>query len=168
MDLYFTQSLDGGATWSENRRVTTVSSDPNAGLRAGLIGEYIGLAASSANRVHPVWTDTREGNQDTYTSIIGNSTGLADAWSGNLSLTGIYPNPFRESTQINYSAASGASVSVRIYDVKGRLVRELSGHGGTLAWDGRDGSGNRLGNGVYLIQLHSGGEVHGGRTLLLR
>ncbi len=168
MDLYFTQSLDGGVTWSENQRVTTVSSNPNAGVRAGLIGEYIGLAASSAARVHPVWTDTREGNQDTYTSIIGNSTGVADAWSSELRLAGIHPNPFREDTRISYSATSDAEVSARIFDVQGRLVRELSGRNGSVAWDGLDAAGRRLGSGVYLIQLHSRGEVRTGRTLLLR
>jgi len=169
MDLYFTQSLDGGATWSENRRVTTVSSDPNAGSRGGLIGEYIGLAASSAARVHPVWTDTREGDQNAYTAVIGTGTGLADAWpESGLRLEGISPNPFRDETRIAFSAAGDGPVSLRIFDVGGRLVRKMSGSAESARWDGRDDAGHRLGSGLYLVQLRSGGEVATGRTLLLR
>jgi hypothetical protein len=70
MDVYLTQSTDGGVTWSANKRVTTVSSDPTAGLiKAGLLGEYIGLTAIGGN-VHPVWTDTRLGNQDVFTARV--------------------------------------------------------------------------------------------------
>lgn len=103
MDLYFTQSTDGGLTWSPNARVTTVSSDPNAGLRAGLIGEYIGLASSGAGRVHPVWTDMCEGNQDTYTAIIGGTTAAPPPAAGlaGLRLAAAAPNPFREETRLS-------------------------------------------------------------------
>lgn len=46
-DLYMTGSEDGGLTWSENIRISDVSSDPNAGLvTAGLLGEYIGVTSS--------------------------------------------------------------------------------------------------------------------------
>jgi hypothetical protein len=70
MDVYLTQSTDGGVTWTANKRVTTVSSDPTAGLiKAGLLGEYIGLTAFDGC-VHPVWTDTRLGNQDVFTARI--------------------------------------------------------------------------------------------------
>lgn len=70
MDVYLTQSTDGGLTWSTNKRVTTVSSDPTAGLfKAGLLGEYIGLTAFDGC-VHPVWTDTRLGNQDVFTARV--------------------------------------------------------------------------------------------------
>ncbi len=168
MDLYFTQSLDGGLSWSENRRVTTVSSDPNAGSRAGLIGEYIGLAASSANRVHPVWTDTREGNQDVYTAVIGTETGVVDTWVGGLKLAGISPNPFHEETRIAFSTSADARVTARIFDVRGRLLREISGTADTIRWDGRDAEGHRLGSGVYLVQLRSGREIVTGRALLLQ
>ncbi len=65
MDLYMTQSFDGGETWTPNVRITSVSSDPSAGCKAGLIGEYIGLDVYRG-RIIAVWTDTREGTQDVY------------------------------------------------------------------------------------------------------
>jgi hypothetical protein len=35
---------------------------------AGLIGEYIGIA-SYYGKLHPIWTDTRNGHQDVYTAV---------------------------------------------------------------------------------------------------
>jgi len=64
MDIYITQSYDGGETWTPNVRVTSVSSNP-AALKSGLIGEYIGLDTWNG-RPFMVWTDTREGSQDVY------------------------------------------------------------------------------------------------------
>jgi len=168
MDIYFTQSFDGGLTWADNQRITTVSSNPNAGLRAGLIGEYIGLAASSAGRVHAVWTDTRDGSQDVYTTVIGTGTGVAEGWTGGLQIEAILPNPCREGAQIAYSAPGDGVVQANIYDVQGRLVRDLGRTGGVLRWDGRDDRGHELGSGVYLVRLRAGAETAVDRVLLLR
>ncbi len=70
MDVYFTQSRDGGESFLPNQRITTISSDPTAGqVKAGILGEYIGVTAQDGH-VHPVWTDTRSGNQDVYTARV--------------------------------------------------------------------------------------------------
>jgi len=70
VDVYFTQSRDGGESFLPNRRITTTSFDPTAGpIRAGLLGEYIGVTAQDGY-VHSVWTDTRNGNQDVYTARV--------------------------------------------------------------------------------------------------
>jgi len=68
-DIYLTTSADGGATWSANQRITTVSSDPTSLPLAGLIGEYSGL--STRNGIaNLAWTDFRLGDQDTYGSRV--------------------------------------------------------------------------------------------------
>jgi hypothetical protein len=51
-DIYATRSLDGGATFSPNARVTGVTV--NAGS-ASFIGDYSGVAAADGF-AHPVWT----------------------------------------------------------------------------------------------------------------
>jgi hypothetical protein len=174
MDLYFTQSLDGGLTFSPNERVTTVSSDPNAGLRAGLIGEYNGLAALNAGRVHPIWTDTRDGDQDTYTAVIGGATaaeGLPAAAAG-LRLAAATPNPFRDVTQVSFAGAAGEQVGAAVYDATGRRLRRLSagalGGSGTLVWDGRDEQGRAAQSGLYFIRVEDGAARAAARVLLLR
>jgi len=69
-----------------------------------------------------------------------------------------YPNPLRESTDFTFELTQAAEVRIRIYTVNGRLIRTLEG--GTLGagfnrlfWDGRDGDGDLLANGVYLYRV---------------
>jgi hypothetical protein len=128
MDVYLAQSFDGGLTFEPNVRVTTVSSDPTAGDgRAGIIGEYIGLASSSASRVHPVWTDTREGHQDVYTSIVDTTfVGVPDDGAvAALHLFPASPNPSRGDAMFHMIAPSTRAVTLTVTDVSGRLVREF-------------------------------------------
>ncbi len=72
------------------------------------------------------------------------------------------PNPFRPSTTIRFDLPQRAAVSLRVYDVAGRLVRELvSGNtleAGThsVAWNGRGESGQRVGAGLYFCRLQAG------------
>ena len=176
MDLYLTQSFDGGLTFEPNIRVTTVSSDPTAGsTRAGLIGEYIGLAAATADRVHPVWTDTREGHQDVYTAIVDTTfVGVPDGPLAGLRLSPPSPNPSRGDALLQLITAPGAGgVSVRVCDVSGRLVREFAVAPDTdgrcsLFWDGTDGSGERVASGVYFVRATDGSSVATGKLVRLR
>ena len=73
------------------------------------------------------------------------------------------PNPFRTATTIQFTLARESDVRLSIYDISGRLVRELRQgvmpaglH--AVAWDGTDSAGNRIGAGVYLSVLRSGNE----------
>ena len=72
------------------------------------------------------------------------------------------PNPFRTGTSIGYALAAAARVDLRIYDVRGRLVRELvqgtrpSGDH-SAEWDGRDGSGRELAPGIYFLRFTGNG-----------
>jgi len=72
------------------------------------------------------------------------------------------PNPFRPSTTIRFDLPQRAAVSLRIYDVAGRLVRNLVA-GGTLeagrheaAWNGQSESGRRVSAGLYFYRLQAG------------
>jgi flagellar hook assembly protein FlgD len=49
-------------------------------------------------------------------------------------------------------------VKLSVYDASGKLVRELvsavqNPSNYSVAWDGRDDSGRRLANGVYVLRL---------------
>jgi hypothetical protein len=60
---YYSQSTDGGLTWSANQRVSDAPSNPAAVLFSdnnGFIGDYNGIAANPS-RVLPFWTDARAG-----------------------------------------------------------------------------------------------------------
>lgn len=81
------------------------------------------------------------------------------------------PNPFTPATTIAYSLAETGNVKLRIYDLTGRMVREL--RNGTEAaarhevtWDGRDAAGRELPSGVYFYQLNAPG-IHETRRMVL-
>ncbi len=87
----------------------------------------------------------------------------------------IFPNPFRNHLVIQYALStmdyappnhkvpSTYSIvpTIRIYDVAGRLVKDLSrltvnGKRSTIIWDGSDDLGRRLPAGVYFVRLEAG------------
>lgn len=74
IDVYLAQSLNHGATFLKNERVTTQAWDPrvDAPVDSGgaqFIGDYQGLAADD-RFVHPFWNDTHTGSQQIVTAAI--------------------------------------------------------------------------------------------------
>ena len=68
-----------------------------------------------------------------------------------------YPNPMQEETSFTFTLTQPADVEIKIYTVAGRLVRFLNVGFSTagyniVAWDGLDGDGDRMANGVYLYE----------------
>ena len=81
--------------------------------------------------------------------------------------------PGISSATITYALGAAGSVSLRVYDVSGRLVRTLvSGDQPAgqheIAWDGRSDEGHRVGAGVYFIRLERGDGVSTAKTIVLR
>ncbi len=71
-----------------------------------------------------------------------------------------YPNPFNPRTSIKLFVPRDTELSVGIYDLKGRRVRDLyTGDIGlgwhTLIWDGNDDSGSRQASGIYFMRAVS-------------
>jgi subtilisin family serine protease len=84
-----------------------------------------------------------------------------------------YPNPFNPSTWIPFYLPADGPASVRIYDVKGRLVKTLrerrynqGPH--SVRWDGTDNKGGTVASGVYFCELMQGGERQTRKMTLLR
>ena len=85
-----------------------------------------------------------------------------------------YPNPFNAGTTIEYQIMAETNVTVRIFDVLGRLVRTLvheqqpAGYY-RIRWDGTDQAGLGVSSGVYLYKIDTGdGYVEVRRMLFLR
>lgn len=70
------------------------------------------------------------------------------------SIVGVAPNPFSVETEIRFTLGAAATARARIYDVRGRLVRDLGTMAGQAGanfwvWDGKNGRGARAPSGVY-------------------
>lgn len=88
-----------------------------------------------------------------------------------VAIEAVAPNPFNPRTVCAFSLDRRQQVTVAVYDLRGRCVREL--RRGTLGagahrveWDGRDGSGRGMPSGVYLMQVR-GESGRDGRTVSL-
>jgi hypothetical protein len=71
------------------------------------------------------------------------------------------PNPFTRATAIHFALPSTSDITLRVYDVSGRVVailadgRYASGHH-TIQWDGSDERGRQVNPGVYIYTLDAG------------
>ena len=84
-----------------------------------------------------------------------------------------YPNPFNPMTVISFSLPEAASVSLAIYDVRGRRVRllvdetrEAGQH--DVVWTGTDDLGRQLPSGTYVARIVSAVGTQNRKMLLAR
>ncbi len=71
-----------------------------------------------------------------------------------------FPNPFNPTTTIRFALPEDATVSLRIYNIHGQLVRTLangsfSAGSHNFTWDGTDENGLKVVSGMYFYQLQS-------------
>ena len=85
----------------------------------------------------------------------------------------IIPNPFKSAVSISYILPEEAEVRLGIYDVSGRLIKTLidkrqDAGEHTVIWNGRDGEGRLVSNGVYFVRIESGKFRKSQKLLLMR
>jgi hypothetical protein len=76
------------------------------------------------------------------------------------SLSQNFPNPFNPITRLKFSLKEKGHVSMRIYDVSGRLVRVLVNEvreAGSyeVAWDGANDGGRKTASGIYFCRMEA-------------
>jgi hypothetical protein len=84
-----------------------------------------------------------------------------------------YPNPFNPSTSIPYALPVNARVSMRVYDVTGRLIQTLVNGDQTagyhrVIWDGTDNAGRPVASGIYLFELNANDFRQVNKMMLLK
>jgi hypothetical protein len=94
-------------------------------------------------------------------AVPNGKAGDEDSVSGlDLTAAGPYgaPNPFNPMTRIRFRLPQAGRVEIRIFDLRGALVRRLDGGvmpagPGSLAWDGRETGGAIVASGAYFGRL---------------
>jgi len=126
----------------------------------------VGSSSGGTLRVRSgFWTSVTGG----VSSVEGETPGLPTADR----LDAPYPNPFNPSTTIRFELAGRSPVRVRIFDARGRMVRDLvdeeypAGRH-DVAWDGRDDRGGRVPSGIYFVHFEAGGTVGTRKMTLLK
>ncbi len=111
--------------------------------------------------------------------ILADAPGLSDTedhdqMPAQLQLYQNHPNPFSAAsaaTQIRFDLPRSATVSLKIVDTSGRLVRTLVSQSMTagahlVSWNGRDEADRLVGSGVYFYVLDSPG-IHEAKQMLI-
>ncbi|MBO8131310.1 MAG: T9SS type A sorting domain-containing protein [Candidatus Marinimicrobia bacterium] len=84
-----------------------------------------------------------------------------------------HPNPFNPSTKISYYIPSNSHVLLNVYDINGRLVRNLVNsykESGCyiVVWNGKDNMDKPMSSGVYIYTMKIGNNVYSRKMLLIR
>ncbi|MEJ2720688.1 MAG: FlgD immunoglobulin-like domain containing protein, partial [bacterium] len=90
-----------------------------------------------------------------------------------LEVSQVFPNPFRNSTSLEFTLPATGPVTVRIYDVRGQLVATLNDGvrpAGThrITWNGRDDNGSRVSAGTYFFKFEAERVVSTRKVVLVR
>ena len=96
-----------------------------------------------------------------YLEVLGGPVGVKQADSqlpGEFRLYANYPNPFNPATTLRYDLPRQAKVTIRVYDVLGKLVATLvdgqkKAGSYTVQWNGRDDSGKTVPSGLYIAKM---------------
>lgn len=93
-------------------------------------------------------------NKNPSVNISGTETGIPL----NFTLSQNYPNPFNPETKIQYSVPELSKISLKVYDVTGKIVSslvntvQLPGKYSVI-WNAKDDFGNTLPSGIYFYSL---------------
>ncbi|RKZ13810.1 hypothetical protein DRQ53_12805 [bacterium] len=83
------------------------------------------------------------------------------------------PNPFNPRVQLSFSLASPTLVHLKVYDMRGRLIKTVVSDNRATGqhaeiWDGDDENGRKVASGVYFARFEAGKTLQVRRMVLLR
>jgi len=143
------------------------TADDVLSMTAGIenAAQDIGLLYVCNNTYDPTASEIKAGTVIKYTTnppfetIITAVNGSGDPGSGGL-LQQNKPNPFHSRTVISYSTHAPGNVTLKIFDIRGVLVKTLvNGHQAAgqhnAEWDGTDTKGSSAGPGVYFYRIET-------------
>jgi hypothetical protein len=137
------------------------------------------LTADGAGGAIITWEDHRnDESYDVYAGriTVGGTIDVPFTPKAAVVVTGLSqnaPNPFNPLTRIKFTVAVSGEVSLRIYDIAGRVLRTVvdgwrdAGEYSEV-WDGRADDGSVLPSGVYFYSLKTGEVVATHKMVLLK
>jgi hypothetical protein len=110
-------------------------------------------------------------------STPGSKNSVSTSYSDKLELT-IEPNPFspdgdgfEDEVTFRYSLPMISKLTLRIYDVKGRLIKTLMEEkpqvSGEIIWNGKDDKNRTVRVGIYIVWAEANGNLHATKKITL-
>ena len=157
-------SIQGKAIWDNTASNVNNPNDPPITVNAGL---------NTSDEMFLIyfhymdyWAGDENVNVDSLTTeflSIGNSVTTQNDIS-------VFPNPFKDNTNITYFLNSNSMVSLFIYDIQGRVVSKLireqqSAGTQTVNWNGKNDDGTQVGAGLYFYSIMIDGVNYTGKII---
>jgi hypothetical protein len=157
--LAFPDTLDlgPGAPVALEIRTTLRDAPGPESLRLGWMAEDVGVVQPGSELLS-VTVQAADGTSFPLWTLAGNFSGasLAESWSN-------FPNPFaagRDRTTFAFWLRGDGRVSLKLYTLRGEPVRTVldgaalgAGLHQATTWDGRNGTGEVVRNGVYVAEI---------------
>ena len=161
-DIFYRERMAG--VWQPEMSLVGAGTDTT-----NQVQQFPGITHDGTGKAYVTWTDWRlpassGRNKDVfYKEGIGVVTDVETSPAPPVSrLLKNYPNPFNPLTKISFRLERDAQVSLRVYDVQGRLIRVLvddfvAAGPRVVEWDGADERGLPVASGTYYLRLQGGG-----------
>ena len=112
------------------------------------------------------YSDTYEFLRVSYSGSDSNNQSLSEGYTllqtapNQYRLAQSYPNPFSNSTTIEFDMPATEKINMVILDIRGRVVRKLINNEErfgfqSIEWDGKNDDGDDSSSGVYFYQIRS-------------
>jgi subtilisin family serine protease len=191
-DVYSTRTHQDGGSYpngSYRQFSGTSAAGPHVAAAAALVQQAFPSAtmpevsarlrsnAAKDEFTGPDYNDTWGHGKLRILGAVGVTTDVEDMAMGllppRLLLDQNYPNPFNPTTWIPFFMPNDGVVSMKIYNVKGELVRVLRDQwmhegGHSVVWNGDDRHGRPVASGLYFCVLRSGDRTETRKLVLLR
>jgi M6 family metalloprotease-like protein len=161
-------SIDGGlmacgATAELRRGATVISSQNDVWTGNNLIDVEFDLTGAPAG-LYDLAVINPGGATVVVSDTFSVDTGptAVRTWPLQTGLAQNYPNPFNPSTTIPFELAGASHATLRVYNIRGQLVRTLvdgalEAKQYRIEWDGRNDAGLGVSSGVYFYKLVADG-----------
>lgn len=149
---YYT--TNGGTTWNTNLDIS------GAGRlnRVKINNSPVGYVAGQSQRMYK----TTNAGGLTFVENTNNLSSLEYSLSQN------YPNPFNPKTKINYSIPKQSFVSIKVFDIQGKVVTTLVNENMKPGYYSIDFNGSNLASGVYFYRMEAGTFSDAKRLMLIK
>jgi len=163
--LHYRESWDGGVTWGEDQLL-----DPGQC--------YMPRLVKRSDVVQLCWPETEWiPHLNDWRNIIKymRNDHLSDieTWQAELIVPeGLYlysfPNPFNSIATLILSTEKGGDADIKIYDLTGALVKNISAKEGKAIWDATNNSGRSVSSGIYFARVETPQKAINHKLILLK
>ena len=168
-----TGSISGPASAQQGDTVTYSVNNNTGSYYYWFITGGTLVSSPFSYSVSVVWDSLGQGNIGTYETDSNNCVGdsvLLDVSVGTLTalketdkgLTYIYPNPFSESTVIEFDNSAGEVFELYVFDMASRLIKHRKGITGNRYEFSRGG----ISDGIYFLELRSPNKTYLGKLMI--